>query len=71
MERSYLTIYENQRKYNVFSEFPEGCTSYQGPHSLRCLSVLWEQSGCIKEGYHVPTNMSHLQKERVDQMNLR
>ena len=37
-----------------FAEFPEGCTSFKGPHSLKCRRKLWLDVGCTIEGRKFP-----------------
>ena len=32
-----------------FSDFPSGCTSYNGPHSTACVQSVWSMHGCVKE----------------------
>ena len=35
----------------TFSEFPSGCTSYEGPHNVTCFQTVWSMAGCLEEGY--------------------
>jgi len=41
-----------------FTEYPSGCTTFNGTHSLDCLKSLWDISGCAMEGYDHPDNLS-------------
>jgi len=45
----------------VFLVFPDDCTSYDGPHSRKCLTPLWLEGGCLADGYLAPNNMSELE----------
>ena len=39
-------------------EFPPYCKFYRGPHSIECISSIWEASDCAVEGYENPQNIS-------------
>ena len=28
-----------------------------GPHTVQCLSTIWEEAGCLKEGSGFPSNL--------------
>ena len=32
------------------AEFPEGCISFDGPHSVTCLTNIWIKAGCSQDG---------------------
>ena len=41
-----------------FLEFPAGCSSYHGPHNLKCFQSIWTTSGCTEKGVRYPTEMN-------------
>jgi len=53
-----------------FSAFPDGCISYEGPHSFECYTNLWLKAGCIQEGFDRPETMSVSEKAAMDEKNL-
>nr|XP_026695983.1 uncharacterized protein LOC108950895 isoform X20 [Ciona intestinalis] len=46
--------------------FPDNCDTYYGPHSVQCLTTIWEWKGCLGEGTRAPVNLDHADKEAVD-----
>jgi len=35
-------------------EFPDGCNTYSGPHSTKCLATMWKDVGCSEMGQEYP-----------------
>uniref|UniRef100_UPI000EF4FFBF uncharacterized protein LOC113475320 n=1 Tax=Ciona intestinalis TaxID=7719 RepID=UPI000EF4FFBF len=46
--------------------FPDNCDTYYGPHSVQCLTTIWEWKGCLNEGTKAPVKFDHANKEAVD-----
>ncbi|XP_078486402.1 uncharacterized protein LOC144744907 [Ciona intestinalis] len=46
--------------------FPDNCDTYYGPHSVQCLTTIWEWKGCLNEGTRAPVKLDHADKEAVD-----
>ncbi|XP_078486407.1 uncharacterized protein LOC144744914 [Ciona intestinalis] len=46
--------------------FPDNCDTYYGPHSVQCLTTIWEWKGCLNEGTKAPVKLDHADKEAVD-----
>jgi len=54
----------------LFTEFPVHCMQYRGPHSLVCYTFLWEDVGCLREGWHDPGNVTQRQNATLQALNL-
>ena len=54
----------------VFLVFPEGCTSYNGPHALQCLLSLWNETNCLPEGTSNPATLSRHDRFALNQLNI-
>jgi len=54
-----------------FSEFPQGCKSYYGPHTMECYETIWTDVGCVEEGFNYTPNTSMLSIEALKNLNLR
>nr|XP_026690763.1 uncharacterized protein LOC113474342 [Ciona intestinalis] len=50
-------------------EFPDNCASYNGPHSVECLTTIWESKGCLAEGTKAPFKLNAAEKEALDLLN--
>ncbi|XP_078486601.1 uncharacterized protein LOC144745010 isoform X3 [Ciona intestinalis] len=50
--------------------FPENCDTYYGPHSVQCLTTIWEWKGCLSEGTKAPVKLDHVGKEALDLLNV-
>ena len=50
--------------------FPLGCNSYVGPNPVECYRTIWIETGCVREGYASPDNMSR-QNAFLDKSNLK
>ena len=57
--------------YVVFSEFPSGCSSYYGSHSLPCYETLWKTVGCSVDGFSFPPQLTITELNTLDGLNLR
>ena len=54
-----LISFERKTTFAVISPgFPDGCTSYQGPHNITCVQSSFVESGCSPEGRSYPTTES-------------
>ena len=42
----------------LFAGFPKGCNTYDGPHSVACISSIWEMVGCLSQGASHPMQLS-------------
>jgi len=56
--------------YFAFVEFPRGCDSYYGPHTMQCLRSLWSKSECLNQGWFQPDNITY-EKQLWNKLNLR
>ena len=36
------------------SVFPDGCTDFQGPHTVICKASVWLEGGCLERGQGFP-----------------
>ena len=50
-------------------EFPAGCDSYHGPHSLTCKLIIWERFDCDSKGFEEHSSYAHLD-EALDNYTL-
>ncbi|XP_078487526.1 uncharacterized protein LOC144745375 [Ciona intestinalis] len=50
--------------------FPENCDTYYGPHSVECLTTIWESKGCLSEGSKAPNKLDTAEKDALDLMNI-
>ncbi|XP_078487545.1 uncharacterized protein LOC144745385 [Ciona intestinalis] len=50
--------------------FPENCDSHSGPHSVECLTTVWESKGCLGEGTKAPVKLKPSEKQALDSLNL-
>ncbi|XP_078487534.1 uncharacterized protein LOC144745379 [Ciona intestinalis] len=50
--------------------FPNGCGSHNGPHSVECLTTIWESNGCLSEGTNAPIKLNTAEKEVLDLLTL-
>ncbi|XP_078486833.1 uncharacterized protein LOC144745070 [Ciona intestinalis] len=51
--------------------FKESCTSYTGPHSVQCLTGIWESKGCLSEGTKAPVKLTDNERDELDLLNLK
>ncbi|XP_078487533.1 uncharacterized protein LOC144745378 [Ciona intestinalis] len=49
---------------------PNTCDSHNGPHSVGCLTTIWESKGCLGEGTKAPDKLNTAEKEALDLLNL-
>ncbi|XP_078487544.1 uncharacterized protein LOC144745384 [Ciona intestinalis] len=49
---------------------PNTCDSHNGPHSVACLTTIWESKGCLSEGTKAPDKLNTAEKEALDLLNL-
>nr|XP_026691290.1 uncharacterized protein LOC113474438 [Ciona intestinalis] len=49
--------------------FPENCDSYYGPHTVECLTTMWESKGCLGEGTKAPVKLDTAEKDTINIMN--
>jgi len=57
--------------FKHYLEFPLGCNSYHGPHTINCWVTVWEEAGCTTAGQHYPTQVSRGRSQEWGQLNLR
>ncbi|XP_078486403.1 uncharacterized protein LOC144744908 [Ciona intestinalis] len=50
--------------------FPDNCDTYDGPHSVECLTTIWEWKGCLGEGTKAPVNLNAGDNDALDLLNL-
>ena len=55
----------------VFSEFPFGCSSYYGSHSLPCYETLWKTVGCSVDGFSLLPQLTITELNTLDGLSLR
>ena len=58
-------------KFFFFTDFPTGCTTYVGPHSLQCYQSIWANVGCLDAGYKSPANLSDSENKVLNKLDLR
>ncbi|XP_078487539.1 uncharacterized protein LOC108950608 [Ciona intestinalis] len=49
---------------------PNTCDSHNGPHSVECLTSIWESKGCLSEGTKAPVKLNTAEKEALALLNL-
>jgi len=54
-----------------FSEFPNGCVTYNGHHSLSCYKTIFEEVGCFTEGFDWPDKLTLAELSLLSDKNLR
>ena len=54
-----------------FSDFPQNCEVYDGPKSIQCYITLWQRAGCLLEGDDMPLNLTFIEQETIDGLNIR
>ncbi|XP_078487513.1 uncharacterized protein LOC144745367 isoform X3 [Ciona intestinalis] len=50
--------------------FPENCDTYNGPHTVECLTTIWISKGCLSEGTKAPVKLDHAEKEALDLISI-
>nr|XP_026693802.1 uncharacterized protein LOC113474930 [Ciona intestinalis] len=50
--------------------FPENCDTYNGPHSVECLTTIWKSKGCLNKGSKSPINLDSAEKHDLDLLNV-
>ncbi|XP_078487555.1 uncharacterized protein LOC144745395 [Ciona intestinalis] len=50
--------------------FPDNCDTYYGPHSVECLTTIWEWKGCLGEGTKAPVKLETNETEALDLLNV-
>jgi len=55
---------------NFNSDFPKGCEVFEGPHSVECYESIWQDSGCLEEGYDYPLQLEDWQLNEMDLLTL-
>ena len=58
-------------KFDVFAEFPGKCIAFWGSHSMECVTGMWLELGCLREGLYYPENLDPNQLEIVLNFNLK
>ena len=53
----------------VGTDYPTGCTSFWGPHSLECYRTLWSKIGCVAESTANPV-VNPIRRTALDRLNL-
>ena len=53
-----------------FAAFPQMCYPFEGPHSLKCLTTMWHDSGCLQDGYNFPLKLRPSDLNELNSMNL-
>ena len=38
----------------LMTEFPDGCDSFRGPHTEKCLRSIWQSGKCLDDGRSSP-----------------
>jgi len=56
---------------NPFSEFPDACDTYEGPHDNQCYIALWLEAGCLEHGYSYPSKLTLSGLKTIRQMDIR
>lgn len=52
-------------------DLPIPCPTYYGPHSLDCLTMVWDLAGCLPEGEESPDKLSLSQVTTFSALNYR
>ena len=55
---------------DLFSVFPGGCESYQGPNPVLCYSMMWMGLKCLETGLGYPGNLNSDEQQKLDELNL-
>ena len=55
---------------SLFLALPSGCTSFYPPHTVECLTTAWMDSGCAVEGWNNPQNMTVVQLDQIEKLNI-
>jgi len=58
-------------KQNLFTVFPEFCTTYTGPNTEACAETIWTTTGCIADGLNYPGSLSGAEMMVLLAMNIR
>ena len=53
------------------ADFPAGCLTYDGPHSLKCYKSIWRNAGCLSKGFNSPENLTTYENDTLNGFNLR
>ena len=54
----------------AFLVFPEGCQTYNGPQVDDCYVTIWKETGCTEQGHQYPGNLTAVELEFLDRLNL-
>ena len=54
----------------MFSVFPRGCQTFNGPHTGDCLFSIWKNTGCHEEGFANPALLNSLQNATLDALDI-
>jgi len=57
--------------YLLFTVFPFGCTTYEGPNDIECYKIQWLDVGCFQSGAKWPDNLTWSELADYNNMNLR
>ena len=57
--------------YLIFIDFPFGCTTFKGPHTLQCYRSLWIEAGCTEKGLDFPILLDIVMQESYYDLNLK
>ena len=53
----------------VGTDYPTGCISFWGPHSLECYRTIWSKTGCVAESAANPV-VNPIRRTALDRLNL-
>jgi len=59
------------RHFLIISEFPLGCVSFEGPHTVDCLNAVWIAAGCLEDGSGFPGNVDFEENDTLLNTNLK
>ncbi|XP_078486413.1 uncharacterized protein LOC144744923 [Ciona intestinalis] len=61
----------NDHQLNCYGiVFPEFCDTYYGPHSVECLTTIWQAKGCLSEGTKAPDKLDTAEKNALDLLHV-
>ena len=56
---------------NVCVDFPQNCSSYEGPHSVECIVSARKLAGLSDEGCSHPKNLSDKDLQELQEVNIK
>ena len=73
MATTSLTCVSATKLHLLYSNlvFPRHCRVYIGASRVKeCYETIWNQAGCVSEGYSSPANISNSEMNHLDRLTL-